>query len=131
MYVDLVDPARGGRPPDDLGVPAGPGWWQGTYAVVCSDGERAPVFASHRRAVDPEGTIALLVAEEQRTLLEPPVPATHVVSSGSASLGLRDEALVRLSANEYLALAAERARDPVAADATYVLLAHDFDDDLE
>jgi GAF domain len=38
---------------------------------------------------------------------------------------------VRLGAEEYLALAAERARDPVGADATYVLLAHDFDDELE
>jgi PAS domain S-box-containing protein len=130
-YVDLVDPDGGDRPPEDLVAAAGPAWWQGTYTVICENGDRAPVFASHRRAVDPEGTIALLVAEEQRTLLEPPAPATHVVGSGSASLGLRDEALVRLSANEYLALAAERARDPVAADATYVLLSHDFDDDLE
>ena len=131
MYVDLVDPARGGRPPDDVGVPAGPGWWQGTYSVVCSNGDRTPVFASHRRAVDPEGTIALLVEEEQRTLLEPPAPTAHVISSGSAALGLRDEALVRLSANEYLALAAERARDAVSAEATYVLLSHDFDEDFE
>ncbi len=130
-YVDLVDPARGGRPPDDVGVPAGPGWWQGTYSVVCSNGDRVPVFASHRRAVDPEGTIALLVTEEQRTLLEHAAPSAHVVSPGSASLGLRDEALVRLSANEYLALAAERARDAVSAEATYVLLAHDFDEDFE
>lgn len=130
-YVDLVDPAGGGAPPEDLGVPAGPGSWQGTYTVLCSDGTGAPVFASHRRAVDPDGTIALLVAEEQRALLEPPAPAAPVVIAGSTSPGLRDEALVRLGAQEYLALAAERARDPMAADATYVLLAHDFDDDLE
>src|SRR6478672_4625916 len=130
-YVDLVDPAGGSPPPEDLGVPAGPGSWQGTYTVLCSDGTGAPVFATHRRAVDPDGTIALLVAEEQRALLEPPAPAAPTLAAGSTSPGLRDEALVRLGAQEYLALAAERARDPVAADATYVLLAHDFDDDLE
>ena len=130
-YADLVDPVGSGRPPDDLGGPTGPHSWHGTYSVVCADGERTPVFASHRRAADPEGAVVLLVAEEQRSLLEPPAPAAHTVSAGTASLGLRDEALVRLSATEYLALAAERARDPVAADATYVLLSHDFDDDLE
>jgi PAS domain S-box-containing protein len=129
-YVDLVDPAGGGAPPEDLGVAAGPGSWQGTYTVLCSDGTKAPVFATHRRAVDPDGTIALLVEEEQRALLEPPGPAAPVLTAGSTP-GLRDEALVRLGAQEYLALAAERARDAVAADATYVLLAHDFDDDLE
>ena len=73
-------PAGGGAPPEDLGVPAGPGSWQGTYTVLCSDGTGAPVFASHRRAVDPDGTIALLVPEEQRALLElprPPRPGRH------------------------------------------------------
>ena len=38
---------------------------------------------------------------------------------------------MRLGVEEYLALAAERIRDPVAAEATYILLAHDLDDDLE
>ena len=130
-YVDLVDPAGGGAPPEDLGGTAGPGSWQGTYTVLCSDGTGAPVFAAHRPAVDPDGTIALLVAEEQRALLELPAPSAPILAAGSTSPGLRDEALVRLGAQEYLALAAERARDPLAADATYVLLAHDFDDDLE
>jgi serine phosphatase RsbU (regulator of sigma subunit)/PAS domain-containing protein len=130
-YVDLLDPTGGGSPPEDLGAPADSGWWQGTYSVLCSDGAGAPVFATHRRAVDPDGTIVLLVTEEQRALLERPAPSVPGVGGDSASPGLRDEALVRLGAEEYLALAAERARDPVAADATYVLLAHDFDDDLE
>ena len=38
---------------------------------------------------------------------------------------------MRLGVGEYLALAAERVRDPVSADATYVLLSRDFDDELE
>jgi serine phosphatase RsbU (regulator of sigma subunit)/PAS domain-containing protein len=130
-YVDLVDPAHG-LPPEDLGAPDGPGSWQGSYTVLASDGAGRPVFASHRRTVEPDGSIVLLVAVEQQALLEPPPPEpTPVLGTGSISTGLRDEALVRLGAEEYLALAAERARDAVAADATYVLLAHDFDDDLE
>ncbi len=131
-YADLVDPSTGGGPPHDLIAPATSGRWQGTYAVVCRNGATETVFASHVRATgDGKGTIALVVPEQQRALLEHPLSSPHVIHSGPAALGLRDDALVRLSVEEYLTLAAERVRDPVAADATYVLLAHDFDDDLE
>lgn len=57
-------------------------------------------------------------------------PATPRVSGGTAAseaLGLRDEALSRLGVEEYLDLAVERARDLLAADATYLVLARDFD----
>lgn len=131
-YADLLDLGAGGGPPHDLTAPGSSGRWQGTYAVVCRDESAQPVFASHARAVDVgTGTIALLVPEQQRALLEHPASSPHVVHTTPAALGLRDDALVRLSVEEYLTLAAERIRDPVAADATYVLLAHDFDDDLE
>lgn len=130
-YADLVDQESGG-PPHDLTAPATSGRWQGSYAVLCRDGARQQVFASHTRATgNGSDTIALVVPEEQRALLEHPLSSPHVVQPGAASLGLRNDALVRLSVEEYLTLAAERVRDPVSADATYVLLSHDFDEDLE
>ena len=48
-------------------------------------------------------------------------------AAASEPLGLRDEALNRLGVDEYLDLAVERARDLLAADATYLVLARDFD----
>ncbi|MFC7494075.1 MULTISPECIES: SpoIIE family protein phosphatase [unclassified Nocardioides] len=45
--------------------------------------------------------------------------------------GLRDDALARLGLDDYLSLAVERCRARVGADATYLLLARDFGDDLE
>ncbi|GAA2151727.1 SpoIIE family protein phosphatase [Nocardioides koreensis] len=129
-YADLVDRAAGGRLPDDLTAP-GAASWQGTYSVACSDGSSEMVFASHTPAAGGPGSVALVVAEEQRALLEHPAPSPRVVHSSAAALGLREDALVRLSVEEYLMLAAERIRDPVTADATYVLLSHDFDDDFE
>ncbi len=108
-YVDLVDPATGGGPPGD--APAGSAPWQGTYALVCRDASAARVFASHVRSGDHGGTIALVVPDELRALLEQPVVSHQVVHSGPAALGLRDEALVRLSVEEYLTLAAERVRN--------------------
>ena len=54
-----------------------------------------------------------------------------MLHGGPAPFGLREDALVRLSVEEYLTLAGERIRDPVSADATYVLLSHDFDDEFE
>jgi serine phosphatase RsbU (regulator of sigma subunit)/anti-sigma regulatory factor (Ser/Thr protein kinase) len=128
-YADLVEPLPGSParqgPPSPLG-------WQGTYALRCRDGSTQPVFASHVLSDDDgQGVVVLAVPEEQRGLLEhPPAPAPGA-GQEHAVLALRDDALVRLGVEEYLMLAAERVRDPVAADATYVLLAHDFLDELE
>ena len=76
-------------------------------------------------------TVILLVAAAHRALLEHPPPAPTVVRAGPPPFGLRDDSLVRLGVEEYLTLAVERARDPVSADATYLLLSHDVDDELE
>jgi serine phosphatase RsbU (regulator of sigma subunit)/anti-sigma regulatory factor (Ser/Thr protein kinase) len=54
----------------------------------------------------------------------PPAPAAPRRQEG---VGLRDEALARLGLDDYLRLAVEHARDLVAADATYLMLARDFD----
>ena len=43
-------------------------------------------------------------------------------------LGLSNEALTRLSLDDFLVLAVEQVRDRVAADAAYLLLAQDFDE---
>jgi serine phosphatase RsbU (regulator of sigma subunit)/anti-sigma regulatory factor (Ser/Thr protein kinase) len=60
---------------------------------------------------------------------EPRSPAAEV--GAHDALGLRDEALSRLGLDEYLDLAVERARDAVGADATYLMLARDFDQEYE
>ena len=130
-YDDLLVRATGDGTVGDTAAPPLTGAWQGTYAVACRNGATQAVFASHTRAADASGTVALVVPEALRALLEHPAPATRVLHGGPASFGLREDALVRLSVEEYLTLACERIRDPVSADATYVLLSHDFDDEFE
>jgi serine phosphatase RsbU (regulator of sigma subunit)/anti-sigma regulatory factor (Ser/Thr protein kinase) len=131
--ADMVDPAPGERMPGDLTDPThAPAQWQGTYSVLCKDGSTVEVFASHVRAAHGAGTIVLLVAAEQRALLEHPASSPKVVhAAGVAPVGLRDDALVRLGVDEYLTLAVERVRDPISADATYLLLLRDLDDEFE
>jgi serine phosphatase RsbU (regulator of sigma subunit)/anti-sigma regulatory factor (Ser/Thr protein kinase) len=65
-------------------------------------------------------------------------PGAHGRATGSApaatpaeTLGLRGEALNRLDLDEYLSLAVERARDLLGADATYLILARDFEPEYE
>jgi serine phosphatase RsbU (regulator of sigma subunit)/anti-sigma regulatory factor (Ser/Thr protein kinase) len=130
-YADLVEPSPEGPP---AGRPALPVGWLGGYALRCRDGSTEPVFASHVLADDDgrDGLVVLAVPEEQRGLIEhPPAPEPNPDPGHTAVLGLRDDALLRLGVEEYLMLAVERVRDPVAADATYLLLAHDFLDELE
>ena len=128
-WADLVDAAPGGTPaePPD---PARQTSWQGDYTVACRDGSTAEVFASHLR--HGEDLAILLVPVDQRGLLQRAAPVPRPArASEDASLGLRPDALLRLAADDYLALAVEHVRDPVSADATYLLLAHDFTDELE
>jgi serine phosphatase RsbU (regulator of sigma subunit)/anti-sigma regulatory factor (Ser/Thr protein kinase) len=60
-----------------------------------------------------------------------PTPSPAANATHAEALGLRDEALNRLGLDEYLSLAVERARDLLGADATYLLLARDFDSEYE
>ena len=130
-YGDLLEQADGSGPPGDLTTPSSVGGWQGTYAMACRGGVTEAVFASHTRAADGDGTVALVVPEAQRALIEHPAPPPRATPAGPASLGLRADALVRLGLEDYLTLAAEQVRDPVSAAATYVLISRDFDDELE
>jgi serine phosphatase RsbU (regulator of sigma subunit)/anti-sigma regulatory factor (Ser/Thr protein kinase) len=124
--LDLTDHARADRGGAGTSAP-----WQGTSAVACRDGSTATVFASHVCGEDGAGTVLLLVPEAHRALLEHPRRAPAVVQDPAPPFGLPDDSLLRLGGEEYLSLAVERARDPVSADATYLLLAHDVDDELE
>lgn len=130
-YADLLEQTDGQElPVDVLGQDSAPGW-QGSYAVLCRAGASQAVFASHTRVADGSGTVVLAVPDAHRVLLEHPATTSRAGAVVPESFGLRQDALVRLSVEEYLTLAAERARDPISADATYVLLSHDFDDEFE
>jgi serine phosphatase RsbU (regulator of sigma subunit)/anti-sigma regulatory factor (Ser/Thr protein kinase) len=131
LFGELVEPVQGGRPPAEPSDTAPSSQWQGTYALRQQDGTTVDVFASHTTNAAGDGAILLLVPAERRALLEHPAPAPRPARTDGDPLGIRDDALLRLGVDEYLTLAVERVRDTVAADATYLLLAHDFGDDYE
>jgi PAS domain S-box-containing protein len=130
-FHQVLDPASGRRPPEDLLTPGGT--WQGLYSLIASDGSSVPVFASHTAADQTGGATLLLVPERQRAMLEHPAaprPARGV-DPASALLGLRDDALVRLAVDDFLPLAIERVRDTLDADVAYLLIGHDVDDSYD
>lgn len=104
----------------------------GAMGLRTKGGAVLDVFATQHSVVGRDGSVLLLVPVEQRGLLER--TAAHVAGAAAAvvdPVGLRDEALAHLRLDDYLDLAVERCRALVGADATYLLLAHDFDADLE
>ncbi len=117
------------KPPDAF--PASGGRWQGSYAVRRKFGSPFDVFAAHISANKGDSAVALLVPFGQRALLEDPTRRQRTQHGDPDPVGLRAEALNRLSLDDYLTLAVERARDRLSADATYLLLARDFDLDYE
>jgi serine phosphatase RsbU (regulator of sigma subunit)/anti-sigma regulatory factor (Ser/Thr protein kinase) len=126
---ELVDPIPGERPPTE---PTAPGaQWQGSYLMVRKGGSPLEVFASHLTNGTGDGAVLLLVPAARRGLLENPVSTPKVARTEIDPLGLRDDALLRLGVGEYLALAVERVRDTLSADASYLLLSHDFGEDFE
>lgn len=126
-FDELLDPEPGERPPN---LPPGPPSWQGGYRLLRKDGSTLEVFATHTVA-EGTGTTVLLVPQRWRRLLEHPAPTTVTARTPTDPLGLRDDALLRLGLEEYLTLAAERVRDLLAAEATYLLLLRDLDDVFE
>ena len=129
-WADLVETPLGEGLPGDPADPSVGAPWQGVYAVLHRDGATVEVFASHLR--NGERTAVLLVPADHRALLERAAPAPPNGTRGDpAPLGMRPDAILRLGADDYLALAVEHVRDPVSADATYLLLSHDVTGELE
>ena len=116
-----------------LPVGSGPGErGQGELSLRTKEGGLVQTFAA-RHDVRQHGFVLLLVPVTQRALLER-APTAATTSAGRAEAdpaGLRGDALTRLGIDDYLALAVERCRSQVGADATYLLLSRSFDSDLE
>ncbi len=129
-FAEMLKVNSGTQPPDVV-IPSSGGRWQGSYAVRRRSGDPVDVFAAHISADKGDSTVALMVPLGRRALLEAPVHRQGPPAGDSDPVGLRAEALNRLSLDDYLTLAVERARDRVSADATYLLLARDFDLDYE
>ena len=130
-FHQLVDPVAGERPPE--GPAPARGVWQGVYSLLAVDGTPVPVFASHSAVTGGDGSALLLVPEKRRILLEqPPAPAKpKPARRDSDPLRLRSDALLRLAVDDYLPLATERVRDALDADASYLLIGHDVEDEFE
>jgi serine phosphatase RsbU (regulator of sigma subunit)/anti-sigma regulatory factor (Ser/Thr protein kinase) len=105
--------------------------WQGTYCVLHKSADPVPVFASHIGRERGRGSTALMVATDQRVLIERPPIRPGQAPADPGILGLMDEALVRLRLDDYLMLAVERVRDRLSADAAYLLMLRDLEDEYE
>jgi serine phosphatase RsbU (regulator of sigma subunit) len=105
----------------------------GSLALRSQDGSSVPVFVTEHEVRGGEGSVLLVVESIQRGLLErtPAAPVTPTARSQANPTGLEDDAVARLGIEDYLTLAVERCRDRVGVDATYLLLAREFDSDLE
>ena len=120
----VSDPPTDGRPDRPR---------QGELGLHAKDGTHVRVFVTRHEFRAGDGAVLLVVSTGQRSLLEraAEVPVAAAVSGEGDPTGLRDDALARLGLDDYLRLAVERCRARVGADATYLLLARDFDSDLE
>lgn len=112
--------------------------WQGECVVRHQDGGDVPAFVSTVRGVGEAGepSVVWLIAERShRTLLEPPRPrgaGSPGVRGGEAEPAILPDALAaRLTLDEMLQRTVERARDVLAGDAAYLLLAREDEMELE
>lgn len=130
-FPEMLDRTPGERGPNQLTAPGIKHGWQGVYSVRRKNGTSSEVFASHVGQTHGKGVIVLLVRVGMRSLLEhPPAPSSGPTDDADV-LGLRDDALSRLGLDDYLALAVERARGRLSADAAYLLLVRDVEDEFE
>ena len=118
---------------DGLGRPVGAVPQQGELGLRTKEGGVVSAYATRHDVLGRDGSLLLLVPAAQRGLLAPASTAAPAPAPGGGTdpIGLRDEALAQLRLDDYLDLAVERCRDLVGADATYLLMARDFDLELE
>jgi serine phosphatase RsbU (regulator of sigma subunit)/anti-sigma regulatory factor (Ser/Thr protein kinase) len=130
-FDELLDRVPGEH---DIGLPSLTDMargWQGTYPLLHKGGEPVTVFASHVGRERGRGSTVLMVRTDQRALIERPAARPGAPVHEPGFLGLMDEALVRLRLDDYLMLAVERVRDRLSADAAYLLMLRDLEDEYE
>jgi serine phosphatase RsbU (regulator of sigma subunit)/anti-sigma regulatory factor (Ser/Thr protein kinase) len=123
-WRDLVDGPE--RPADGES-------WHGELGLRTKDEGVLSAYATRHDVVGRDGSVLLVVPAAQRGLLEraPTLAPAGAPAVATDPVGLRDESLAQLRLEDYLDLAVERCRDLVEADATYLLMARDFDAELE
>ena len=131
-FDELLDRVPGDHDTDVPSLTEMARGWQGTYSLLHKSEQPVTVFASHVGRERGGGSTVLLVATDQRALIERPAtrPGTGTPASDTG-LGLMDEALGRLRLDDYLMLAVERVRDRLSADAAYLLMLRDLEDEYE
>ncbi len=122
---EMLDAVPGER------LPEAAQWWQGTYTMLRRNSAPLTVFASHVARPHGGGEVVMLVPVSHQELIEHPRGSSGPKPVDSDALGIQADALVRLRLDDYLALAVERVRDRLSADAAYVLLSRDLDDEYE
>ncbi len=130
-FDELLDRVPGDR---DTGVPSLAEMargWQGSYSLLHKSDQPVTVFASHVGRERGGGSTVLMVATDQRALIERPAARPGTPAPPDPGLGLMDEALGRLRLDDYLMLAVERVRDRLSADAAYLLMLRDLEDEYE
>lgn len=130
-FDELLDRVPGDRDTELPSIADMAHGWQGTYSLLHKSDQPVTVFASHVGRARGRGSTVLMVATDQRPLIERPAARPGAPAPDPGFLGLMDEALVRLRLDDYLMLAVERVRDRVSADAAYLLMLRDLEDEYE
>jgi PAS domain S-box-containing protein len=118
--------------------------WEGSYGLRCGDGRTIPVYGSHLRVRDSEGTastVCLLVRDVERAVLQSPFRGQPLdgIAGGAPQDGAGGptsfDAFIGSPAPDdldgLLQRTVERARDMLDGDAAYLLLATDDETELE
>ncbi|MCB5169375.1 SpoIIE family protein phosphatase [Streptomyces bambusae] len=114
--------------------------WEGSYGIRCADGRVIPVYASHLRVRDAEGTastVCLLVHEQERAVLQTPArtqstdPGQHPEPRSADPFEVFIGSPAPDDLDGLLQRTVERARDMLDADAAFLLLATDDETELE
>lgn len=113
--------------------------WEGSYGIRDTIGRVIPVYASHLRVRDTEGTpstVCLLVRDDERAVLQSPsrVPSDSASSAESQSTDPFEVFIGSPAPDDLdglLQRTVERARDMLDGDSAFLLLATDDETELE